>query len=299
MLRTPSKACLPWEYHQGRAEAFNRIQAHYISKLSLFRKFKLGLLPVIAIAEYGAAISNALSTNELERFGVFALFSPLVGVLLTGMSGLFKASVIDYPHHKQRVANHYYDLATETDNNGALEERVKYANTVASEFVSNPDFSRDHIEQAQQQDIYQTLQNELYEEIRDRQRVYQEGLVEEHEIHHATIEEIEAKETDYLNRPKKLHEFQLRKNHLSRRHWRTRLNLAEGMLADLVILKSGYSCDLLAYDQFKAELEQHKQDGQNRLLTLRKEHQALNSMNLPKGSNIVPFVREEDDRNVA
>lgn len=281
-------------YHQGRTQAFNRTQAQYLAKPSWFRKCKLGLLPVIALAEYGAAISNALSSNELERFGILAFCSPLVGVMLTGMSGLFKASVIDYPHHKQRVADHYYHLAMETDAHGALEERVKYANTVASEFVRDPDFSREHIEQAQQEDIYQTLQNELYEETRERQRVYQEGLIELNETLNSKVEEIEAKEAEYLHRPQKLHEFQLRKNHLSRSHCRARLNLAEGMLSDLVILKSGYSCELVAYDQFKAELEQHQQDFQNRLRMLLKEHQALNSMTLPN-SNIVPFVREEDD----
>ena len=210
------------------------------------------------------------------------------------MSGLFKASVIDYPHHKQRVADHYYHLATETDDNGALEERVKYANTVTSEFVRDPDFSRQNIEQAQQEDIYQTLQDELYEGIRDRQRVYQEGLIELNETLNSKVEEIEAKEAEYLHRPQKLHEFQLRKNHLSRRHCRARLNLAEGMLSDLVILKSGYSCELVAYDQFKTELSQHQQDAQNRLRMLLKEHQALNSMTLTN-SKIVPFVREEDD----
>ena len=284
-------------YHEGRRAAFKRVQAQYLSKLSLLSKGKLTLLVIIAIAEYGAAISNAIMTNELERFGIFALFSPLVGVMLTGMSGLFKASMIDYPYHKKAVAHDYYDIAGETENKGELEEKVSYANTVAKEFANNPDFTREDLEKAQQQTTAKKLQQEFFNEVKDRRQVLQEGLVEQNETLNNELAEIEKKESLHLGSSKKAREFQLQKNFIHRRYYRARLNLIQGMLSDLMILRSSYSCELIAYEQFKAELEQQKLNCEKRLEVLIKEYQACNGFKPAPGNQILSFSRQDKDNS--
>lgn len=237
-LQSTSTGILTSAYHGGREAAFNRAQAQFLAKLSLLSKGKLGLLVIIAIAEYGAAINNAIMTNELERFGIFALFSPLVGVMLTGISGLYKASMIDYPRHKQAVAQSYYDIATEIENDGELEEKLNYANTVANEFSQNPDFSREDIEKAQAQESQRKIQQELFTEVKDRRQSFQEGLVELNGTLNDELSELEKKESQHLGSAKKAREFELKKNFIRRRYYRAQLNQVQAMYSDLVILKS-------------------------------------------------------------
>ena len=295
-LKLDSIGLLTCAYHLGRQEAFDRVQAAFIGKRSWLRRGKLGLLGIIALAEFGAAINNAMMTNEFERFGIFAIFAPMVGVMLTGMSGLFKASVIDYPHHKKAVAQSYYDITKETDNDGQLDDKLRFAELVTEEFKKNPDLTQEDLNRLHQQQQTAEIIAQYDTELMEVMRVYQERLAALNDTYHQKMEDLAKKEVQHLSSAKKSSEIQLKKNLAKRRHCTSCLALIREKLSDLFLLQSKYKVVNVSYDTQKASLEQQAQLCEEQLRDLNSLQKNLKRQNTDK---ILPFPHKEEEDKIA
>ena len=281
----------------GRKVAFERVQDKYLAHVKLLTYIKLSLLVILYIVEIASAIYGISFYGEGSS--ILNYIAPLLGVLLSGLSGLYRALKIEIPEQRHKLSHAYLGIAEELSHERLIAD-IQFANGVTEIFLSKGIVDREDINKLRNNSLNGGVEAELNQEIYRISDNYHEQTVIAKDIYRRDVDELEDKEQERIISDRSVqdpmlheHVVKLNKNRLGRKHCAAMIRLIEEVQQNLKRVYRQYRCVSQAYDQFQQELAEVLSEYELRLDRLELDWQALT--NRPSNSSPIDRGNSRDD----
>jgi hypothetical protein len=171
------------EVEKGQWQAYQQVQQKYSWDEPHVSRLKRWLLGIAYVIEIVASFYNVFAYGESDS--PIAYIAPLVGVMFSALSSLYRGIKIEYPRWRHRIGYHYLSVALEQPLE-SLSASILVANTVTEAFLrSGGNLSRETVEQIVGQAREAEAQIRFDGEI--------DQIVTEYRQHHQTLRHEEQK----------------------------------------------------------------------------------------------------------
>jgi hypothetical protein len=250
----------------GQQEAFDRVQKRYLSDEKHLSRLKMAFLVVVYLIEIIAALHSITLYGESGE--LTAYIAPLLGVLFSGLSGVFRGITIEYPRIRHKICTRYTNVAEEQPLN-QLTSAISFANTITDSFLKHGAIHREMVEKIRQTFQQTEERGNLNEAITPLAEEYHQQSHALTRQYHQDIEKLEAEEQQWqergrpLNPKRKQRKFQKAKQRLTRDYLNAQLNLIEEIEYQLQNLYRRFPRQYQADCSFSQELAAKKREYQH------------------------------------
>jgi hypothetical protein len=281
-----------------KKDAFDRVQKKYLSAERNLSLLKLGFLAVIYLVETIAALYSITLYGEGGE--LTAYIAPLVGVLFSGLSGLFRGITIEYAKRRHGIGYRYLNLAEEKSLE-MLPREIYFANTITEAFLKTGTIDREVVENLKKNLQKAEIQAKFAQALDSITNKYHQrslALTNQYQQEQEKLEKEQEGENNnrsVQDPAKKQLKFQKTKNRLGQNYLRKQLGLIDETQQKLNRVYRQYPDRQEADCSFQQEIEQNKQQFQNQLNRLELEWQILNNPQSDRSSDA--FKQTQDDQN--
>jgi hypothetical protein len=282
----------------GRKAAFDRVQDKYLAHVKLLTYIKIAMLVILYVVEIASAIYSISFYGEDSS--ILSYIAPLLGVLLSGLSGLYRALKIEIPEQRHKLSHSYLGIAEEISHDQLIAD-IQFANAVTEIFLRKGMVNRDDIDKVRNGMRQGSAEIGLNQELYRINDDYHDRTVALNDNHRQDIAALEDREQQRIMSDRSVqdpviheHSFKLHKNRLYRKHCTDLIRLIQEVQQNLKRVYRQYRCVSHIYDQFQQELAEELSDHELQLDRLTLDWETL-THRPPKSSPLPDHAPHDDD----